>query len=51
MRPGQDDDTLPILYQEQNTCIILDVEEALQAQETFPGSLKVNLLYFFVIYL
>ena len=47
--PGEDDDPLPILYQEQNTYIILDVEEALEAQETFPGSLKVNILYFFVI--
>ena len=51
MRPGEDDDPLPILYQEQNTYITLDVEEALEAQETFPGSLKVNILYFFVIYL
>ena len=54
MRPGEEDDPVPILYQEQNTYITQDVEEALEAQETFLGSLKVNMmnvLYFFVIYL
>ena len=36
MRPGEEDDPLPILYQEQNTYIILDVEEALENPGNIP---------------